>query len=109
MNEPTTSNETHAGILVLIRKDYDILSKQIITPGRIIVIEINHTISQKKYTITVIYGVHRHKTNIRQIREYCTNLSNCHDQNTCHVTLGDFNFVHNSLDRPNGIQIYDNS
>ena len=47
VNEPTPTNETHAGILVLIHKDFEITNTQAVQPGRVLCIEITHKTSKK--------------------------------------------------------------
>ena len=48
INEPTSPQETHAGVLVLVHKDLDIIKTLIIQQGRIICMYRNHSSCYQK-------------------------------------------------------------
>ena len=107
VNEPTPPNESHAGILVLIHKDFTITQSSVIQSGRILCIKIEHSTSRKIFNIVTVYGTPNQRMSKSDIDAFCTNVTSCLDPLEPNVILGDFNFVDSPLDRQAVIGSYE--
>ena len=75
INEPTPPSETHAGILILVHNELNILKTQILQQGRIVCIEIMRCVTKEKYKIIAVYGQQNQKLTTTKFRTLCSNLN----------------------------------
>ena len=99
LHTPTDTTETHGGIIVLITKEYNIISSKELITGRFINIKCVHKITKKERNISVFYGPIWHKMNKDNILRILENFKNVHSVTDNNLILGDFNFIDNHIDK----------
>ena len=103
INEPTSQNETHAGILILIHEDIRITQTSVIQPGRIISCHIEHKVLNIALKLIIVYGCQNSKMNKQDIDSFCATVQDSCNPEEPTLVLGDFNFVTCQKDRKNQI------
>ena len=99
LHTPTDNTETHGGIIVLISKEYDIISQKVYIPGRLINIKCIYNITKKEHNISVFYGPIWHKMKKNDITKILENFNELHNMADNNIILGDFNFVDTDIDK----------
>lgn len=90
-------NETHSGVIVIVRKDFEIVRQSEVIPGRLLNIKLkklNTTLS-----LSVFYGPQWAKMKKEDIIECLGKFGDLHETNETNVILGDFNFVDFDIDK----------
>ena len=95
--------ETHAGIIGLISKDYDILSKKDIIQGRIINIKIRHQTEKTEHNITAVYMDTNNHITKDKMQNVIRKLRLENEEHSNNIILGDFNFIDHEKDKRNGL------
>ena len=97
--------ESHAGTIVLIRDDLQIISQEITIPGRMIKLHLKQTETEKEYFLTFYYGIQA-TPDTNTIEHYLKTLATGHDNKIDNMIIGDFNFVENDIDTGGERQLY---
>ena len=109
IHTPTPPNCTHAGIIVLIRKGYDITQKETIIPGRLINIHLTHSTTKLEYNLSIFYGTTEQNATAEETTNIYNQFSTIHNSDENNYIIGDFNFVENDVDKGNGMRRRDKS
>ena len=107
LNTPTPPEHTHSGIIILVNKQYEIISKTEVIHGRLMNIKISHTNTKASHNISVFYGPIWSKMNKTQILKFLENFNSIHKLNDNNIIIGDFNFVDNDIDKGKGMSYSD--
>ena len=94
-----THDETHAGIIVIISKEYRVVSITEAIPGRLLNIKCKRTNNEEENNISVFYGLQWKKIKKDDIITVIEHFNNLHDINDFNLILGDFNFVELDIDK----------
>ena len=108
MHTPTPFSETHAGIIVLISKEFEIVKYSIKIPGRFLNIHFKDKVSDKIYNLTAFYGPQFKKIRKKDLHHTFDHFFACHSKNDNNIIVGDFNFVDFDLDKGQGMNQQDN-
>ena len=100
----TNGQETHSGIIGLIRKEYQVSNVQHLIQGRILHLSITDSAKETTYPISVVYLPTNKNMDVGVIRNivHSLRLPNENDINN-YMILGDFNFVDHEKDKKNGL------
>ena len=100
----TNGQETHSGIIGLIRKEYEVSNVQHLIQGRILHLTIKDSAKETTYPISVVYLPTNKNMDVGIIRNivHSLRLPNENDINN-YMILGDFNFVDHEKDKKNGL------
>ena len=93
--------DPYAGIIMFIHKKFNIIEMTELIRGRLLNTKIKHTITEKEYNITPFYGYSAKDATKARIKLVIDKLEGKHHNSEQNLILGDFNFVHNDLDRTN--------
>ena len=93
VHTPTPPDHTHSGIIVLVNKEYDIISQKEIIPGRLMNIKIRHKSTKTEYNLSIFYGPIWGKLNKNEIMRILENFKSLHDLSDNNLIMGDFNCV----------------
>ena len=107
IHTPAPSSDAFSGIIVVLNKEFTVLSTDTLLPGRIITVKFQYHITHEEYLLTVYYGIQVVKPSNAQIDVIFKSLVTDHATHTNSFILGDFNFVDNDLDRTNGMHCHD--
>ena len=99
LHTEATNEDPYAGIIMFISRDFEILQNTDLIKGRLLNTKIRHTITGKKYNITLFYGYTGKNATQAKMKYITQTLENNHNTNDRNIILGDFNFVENDLDR----------
>ena len=103
IHAPTPETHTHSGIILLIRKTFEVISSDIIMPGRILNVHIQQKIDKQTYNLTIYYGIRTEKATKLDMEEIGKIFMKMHQPTDNNLIMGDFNFIENSVDKPNGL------
>ena len=103
IDSPTGEEETHAGIIGLISKDYEIISKKDIIQGRICNVKIRHQIEKSDHNITIVYMETNNHITKDKIQNIVRKLRLENEDHSNNILLGDFNFIDHEKDKKNGL------
>ena len=56
IHTPTPPTHTHSGIIVLISKEFEVLTETVEIPGRLVNIHIKHKTTKVTYNLSAFYG-----------------------------------------------------
>ena len=107
LHSTVDKDDSHTGIIGLIKKDYKIVDSSHLIQGRILNIQLQHKTNKTEYNISALYldtNNHLTKTKIENI------VSKLKKQNKDHLNnifLGDFNFIDHEKDKANGMNNID--
>ena len=107
LHTPTPPDHSHSGVIILIRKDFEIISTMTKIPGRLLNVHFKDKVEDKTYNLSAYYGYHLkniHKTDLYILIQ---NFYQLHTRNDNNIILGDFNFVDNNLDKGKGMTSHD--
>ena len=96
INSPVL-NETHAGIILLINKNFEIISQSEVIPGRLLNAQLKH--SNSTINLTVFYGHQWAKMKKEDITNTFRYFDNMHEADGRNMIIGDFNFVDQDVDK----------
>ena len=96
LHSPAT-NESHAGIILLLRKDFDIITQSEPLLGRIFNVRLKRR--DVNFNITVFYGPQWSKLKKEEIPNVLKKFDDLHDVHDQNIILGDFNFVDFDIDK----------
>ena len=102
-----TQNETYAGIVVLISKEFERIQENASLPGRLLNFFIKHTKTKKEYNFSAFYALQWKKFRKSEIETIIENFEENHDLSQKNVVLGDFNFAENVKDKGKGLSSSD--
>ena len=108
LHTPTPLDETHAGIIVLIRKDLEILKSCVKIPGRFLNVHFRDKVSDKVFNLTAFYGPQFKRIRKKDLHLTFEHFFSCHSKTDNNIVLGDFNFVDFDLDKGQGMDQQDN-
>ena len=91
------NNETHSGVLLLISKDYEIISRCEAIPGRLFNVKLRK--NKDSLNLTVFYGPQWGKMNKYEISTVIEHFPPLHDHHENNIIIGDFNFVDFDIDK----------
>ena len=91
------NNETHSGVIILISKDYQIISRNEAIPGRLFNVKL--TKNNKSLNVSVFYGPQWGKMNKDEISKVLEKFLPLHDHHENNIIMGDFNFVDFDIDK----------
>jgi len=107
IHTPAPPSDPFSGIVVVLNAQFTVLSTDTHLAGRIVTIKFQHHVTEEEYILTVYYGVQVGKTSSAQFKVVFESLLCDHAPTTNSFILGDFNFIDNELDRPNGMNAGD--
>ena len=105
----TNGQETHSGIIGLIRKDFEVDNVKHLIQGRILHLSLTDPAKETTYPISVVYLPTNKNLNDENIRDivHSLRLPNDKDVNN-YMILGDFNFIDHEKDKKGGLSYKDN-
>ena len=103
IHTPTPETHSHSGIILMINKDFDIESSEVLLPGRILNVHIKHKIHNETYNLSAYYGIHVQNMTISEMENIGQIFLNAHHHNDNNIIIGDFNFIENELDKAKGM------
>ena len=99
IHTPTSAGETHSGIIVLISKEYKIISRKDVIAGRLLNIHIVHSSTKKEHNLSVFYGPIWGRMIKKDILKVLDNFNGIHKIDNNNIILGDFNFADKDIDK----------
>ena len=107
IHTPTPANHSHSGIIIVIRKDLDVLSSCVKIPGRLLNIRFMCKDWNTLFNLTAFYGPIL-KTIVKEdLRALVQNFFDVHQRSDTNIVIGDFNFIDNDLDKNSGMDSHD--
>ena len=107
IHTPTPINHSHSGVILLIRKDLDIISSIVKIPGRLLNVKFRYKDWDKTFNLSAFYGPIL-KTIVKEdLRDLVQNIVDVHSRKDTNIVIGDFNFIDNDLDKNNGMDSHD--
>ena len=104
----TNGQETHSGIIGLIRKDYEVSNEEHLIQGRILHLSITDPAKETTYPISVVYLPTNKNLNVGIIRNVVHSLRLPNEDNiNNYMILGDFNFIDHEKDKKSGLSSKD--
>lgn len=94
-------DETHSGVILIIRKDFIVTSQSDPIPGRLL--NVNMTRLGRNFSLSVFYGHQWAKMNKEEIIEALDKFEDLHNPDVRNIILGDFNFVDQNIDKGKGM------
>ena len=101
-----THAESYGGLIVFITKDFEILSKKVVIPGRLLNITICRE-KENKLNLSVFYGPQWCKLTKSDAKQVIDHFSTIHSVDENNIIIGDFNFVEQNLDKGKGMSSND--
>ncbi len=99
IHTPADPHQTHAGIIIFISKDYAVTTSSIVVPGRVVNLQLRHTLLSSEHNVTVYYGQQPTALTKEVLQHTFTAIRDCHDLQHNNMVVGDFNFVDHPKDR----------
>ena len=96
-----TQNETHAGIVVLLSRQFDIKSQSEVIPGRLL--NIKFLSEGTEYSLSLFYGPRWRDMRRDEIGTVIDYFSSVHSVDENNIIMGDFNFVDLDIDKGKGM------
>ena len=90
-------NETHSGVILLISKEYEIISRNEVIPGRLYNVKLVK--NGQSLNLSVFYGHQWGKMNKAEISAVIDEFFPLHNHHENNIILGDFNFVDLDIDK----------
>ena len=104
VHSEVAKNETHAGIIGLIRKEYEEPKTEEIMQGRILNLNLTDQSKQTSYEISVVYLPTNQNLNVNIMRDIVHKLRLPNENDVAnYVIIGDFNFIDHEKDKRNGL------
>ena len=107
LHTPTPIGHSHRGVLVLVRKDLEILSTSICIEGRLLNFKVRDILEDQIHTISAFYGPIPKDVRREDVSALFDNFFNLHSRSDNNIILGDFNFCDNVLDKGKGMDSHD--
>ena len=107
LHTPTPLNNEYSGIVVFVRKDLEILSHSVMTPGRLLNFYFRDKVDNLVYNVSVFYGPQFCKLSTKDYLGVFDPLFKCQSRADNNIILGDFDFVDNDLDKGQGMDSRD--
>ena len=98
IQSPALGDETHAGILGLISKNYDTISNKDVIQGRLTNIKIRHKTETTEYNITAVYMDTNNHITKDKMQNVVRKLRLEYEEHANIIILGDFNFIDHEKD-----------
>ena len=99
LHSEATEEDSYAGIIIFVNKKYSVLQQKQIIKGRLLNFHLGT--GPEKQNISVVYGYTGKKATPGCTKSMVDLLAAHHSLFDQNILLGDFNFVHNDLDRVN--------
>ena len=99
IHSPTSTSETHGGVLALISKQYNITNYREVIPGRLLNIKFTYGNTETQNNLSIFYGPRWNKMKKEDMIRVIDYFDQVHDINENNMILGDFNFVENDIDK----------
>ena len=100
-------NETHTGLIGLIKNDYDIISTKHLIQGRIMNLKIQHKTEKTNYNINTVYLDTNKNMNKEKIQNIVRTLQLEQEEHSNNMIIWDFNFIDNERDKAKGLSSTD--
>ena len=107
LHTPTPPHHTHSGVIVLLRKDFEIISTTIKIPGRLLNVKFKDKIENKNYNLSAFYGPIIKTILKKDLNTLVQNFYDVHRKCDNNIIIGDFNFIDNNFDKNNGMDSHD--
>ena len=91
LHTPRPENHTHSGVIVVIRKDLQIISSQIKIPGRLLNVHFRDVVESVTYNLSAFYGPQIRSISQEDLCALVQNFIDIHRQGENNIILGDFN------------------
>jgi exonuclease III len=92
-------NETHSGVILIIRKDYAVVSQFETIPGRLLHVKLRKSGHTLNHFESLFYGPQWGKMKKQEIVEFLDKFEALHAPHERNIILGDFNFVDFDTDK----------
>ena len=107
VQSPVSENETHAGIIGLISKDFDIVETSDLIQGRILNVKIKSRLDNTEHSISAVYFETNNKLSKEKVQNYIKKLREAKQDHPNNMILGDFNFIDHEKDKAKGLNNLD--
>ena len=107
VHSPVAENETHAGIIGLISKDYIIVDANDPIQGRLINLKVEHNIQKTIHNLSAVYLYTNNSITKDKFQSIVDNLRITQNEEENHMILGDFNFIEHEKDKSKGLNSTD--
>ena len=94
-------DETHSGVILVVRKDFELVSQSEPIPGRLL--NVRMTRLGRSFSLSVFYGHQWVKFKKEEISKILQNFEGLHNDGDRNIILGDFNFVDHDIDKGKGM------
>ena len=98
VHSPVSENETHAGIIGLISKDFDIIETNDLIQGRILNVKIKNKLDNTEHSISAVYFETNNNLSKEKVQNYINKLREVKQEHANNIILGDFNFIDHEKD-----------
>ena len=104
IHSETEEQDTHTGIIGLVRNKYAISDVENIMQGRVLGLKLTDPSTQTEYQISAVYLPTNQNLDKESMQNIVRKLriQDCND-NTNYMIFGDFNFIDHSKDKKNGL------
>ena len=107
VHSPVSENETHAGIIGLISKDFDIIETNDLIQGRILNVKIKNKLDNTEHSISAVYFETNNNLSKEKVQNYINKLREVKQEHANNIILGDFNFIDHEKDKAKGLNNLD--
>ena len=107
IHSTVADDETHAGIIGLISKEYSIITSTDLIQGRILNLKIQHNIEKAKHNISAVYLNTNNNITRQKMHHIVNNLRLANEDHENNMILGDFNFIEHEKDKAIGLNSTD--
>lgn len=90
-------DESHSGVILIIRKDFEIVGQSEPIPGRLLNVKLRR--SNQSLSLSVFYGHQWGKMKKQDLILALEKFNGIHDPHENNMILGDFNFVDSDIDK----------
>ena len=104
---PTPEGHSHRGIVVLVHKQFEIISWQEVIPGRLLNIKYKDKMEGKDFNLSAFYGPVQRNIVSSEVEGLVKHFIDHHHSSQNNIILGDFNFIDNHLDKTKGLDGHD--
>ena len=103
VHSPVGEHETHAGIIGLVSKEYDVINTIHHIQGRLVSIRLQHSVQKTIHNISAVYLYTNNNITRNSFQTIANKLRFEHNDEESHMILGDFNFIDHAKDKSKGL------
>ena len=103
IHSTVAKNETYAGIIGLISKDYEIIDTKHLIQGRILNTKIKHKSDKTEHNVSAVYLETNNHITKAKLENVVSKLKQEMGNHPNNMILGDFNFIDHEKDKINGL------